>query len=75
VTENIKPEDVMSSMNATRVLISILETIKHVDVPTDTFVNLDMENRELNIDYNGDTQSFRFQLKEKVNSEQQSDSN
>jgi hypothetical protein len=75
VTENIKPEDVMSSMNATRVLISILETIKNVDVPTDTFVNLDMENRELNIDYNGDTQSFRFQLKEKVNSEQQPDSN
>lgn len=75
MTENIKPEDVMSSMNATRVLISILETIKHVDVPTDTFVNLDMENRELNIDYNGDTQSFRFQLKEKVNSEQQPDSN
>lgn len=75
MTENIKPEDVMSSMNATRVLISILETIKNVDVPTDTFVNLDMENRELNIDYNGDTQSFRFQLKEKVNSEQQPDSN
>lgn len=75
MTEDIKPEDVMGSMNATRVLISILETIKQIDVPTDTFVNLDMENRELNIDYNGDTRSFRFQLKEKVINEQQSDSN
>ena len=69
------PEDVMGSMNATRVLISILETIKEVDVSTDTFMNLDVENRELNIDYNGDTKSFKFRLKDKPKDEHQPDSN
>lgn len=60
------PKEVLGTMNATRVLISILETIKIAEVPVDTFIKLDAENRELNIDYDGDRSIFTFTLKEKA---------
>ncbi len=66
MTEEMDPKEVLGTMNATRVLISILETIKIAEVPVDTFIKLDAENRELNIDYDGDRSIFTFTLKEKA---------
>jgi|688.fasta_scaffold03710_15 hypothetical protein len=69
MTEETSPQDILGAMNATRVLVSILETVKNVEVSVDTFVNLDAENRELNIDYDGDKRVFNFSLKKEENNE------
>jgi hypothetical protein len=69
MTEEIDPKEVLGAMNATRVLVSVLETIKTVEVPVDTFVSLNAENRELNIDYDGEKRVFNFSLKAEENNE------
>ena len=66
MTEEVDPKDILGAMNATRVLVSVLETVKSVEVPVDTFVNLNSEGRELNIDYDGDKRIFTFSLKEEA---------
>ena len=69
MTEETSPQDILGAMNATRVLVSVLETIKTVEVPVDTFVSLNAENRELNIDYDGEKRVFNFSLKAEENNE------
>jgi hypothetical protein len=70
MTEEVDPKDILGAMTATRVLVSVLETIKKIEVPLDTFVNLNAESRELNIDYDGEKNVFSFSLKEEVKDEQ-----
>jgi hypothetical protein len=69
MTEEVDPKDILGAMNATRVLVSVLETVKSVEVPVDTFVNLNAENRELNIDYDGEKRVFNFSLKKEEDNE------
>jgi hypothetical protein len=69
MTDEATPQDILGAMNATRVLVSVLQTVKSVEVPVDTFVNLNAEGRELNIDYDGDKRIFTFSLKEEANNE------
>jgi hypothetical protein len=62
-------EEVMPTLTATKVLVSILETIEKAEVPLSTFVSMQSEDRELEVNYNGDTDSIIFSLKkvDKVN--------
>ena len=62
VTENT--EDVFKSMNASRILVSILETLGSVTVSTETFLKANAEDRELNVEYDDEKLSFIFKIKE-----------
>jgi hypothetical protein len=62
VTENT--EEVFKSMNASRILVSILETLGSVTVSTETFLKANAEDRELNVEYDDEKLSFIFKIKE-----------
>jgi hypothetical protein len=61
---SVTQEEIIPGMNATKVLVSILETVKSVDVKMSDYINSNKETRELKVDYNGDTETFTFGLKE-----------
>lgn len=58
------PEDIFKAMNASRILVAILEKIGSVSVPTDTFLNANNADRQLSVSYNDETLSFEFSLSE-----------
>lgn len=61
------PEDLFKDMNLSTVLVAILETIKEINVPSLTFLDAGKEEKELQVDYNSDDQSFTFKLRDKNN--------
>lgn len=65
------PTEVFEAMNATKILLAILETQNIVKVPIDVFLNAGSEQKNLNVEYNEENKEFVFQLKENV--EQPSD--
>jgi hypothetical protein len=65
------PSEVFQAMNATKILVAILENQKIVNIPIDTFINAGAEQKNLNVEYNEETKEFVFQLKENI--EQQDD--
>lgn len=65
------PSEVFQAMNATKILVAILENQKVVNIPIDTFINAGAEQKNLNVEYNEETKEFVFQLKENI--EQQDD--
>lgn len=62
---DISPEDVFKDMSLSKILIAMLETIKEVNVPMLTFLDAANEEKELQVDYNSDNQSFTFKLRNK----------
>ena len=66
---SVTQEEVIPGMNATKVLVSILETIKTVDVKMSDYMSANRETRELKVDYNSETETFTFALKEMENNE------
>ena len=62
---NSTPEDIFKDMNLSKVLIAILETIKEINVPSLTFLDAANEDKELQVDYDSDSQSFTFKLRDK----------
>lgn len=58
-------QDIIASLNINKVLISILETVGEVRVPTLTFLENSITDKELVIDYDDETPSFVFKLKNK----------
>lgn len=68
-------EEIFKSMNASKILVAILETIKSVEVKTDIFLNANNEDRELSVNYDDETQSFTFALKDKETNADATDSN
>ncbi len=61
----------LSTIAVGKIMAEVLEKngFKSVEVPVDTFVNLNAENRELNIDYDGEKRVFNFSLKAEENNE------
>lgn len=59
------PSDLFADMNVSKILVSILETIGSVSVPTSVFVGSSSEDKELQVDYDADAQTFVFKLKDK----------
>jgi hypothetical protein len=43
----------------------VLETLKEINVPALTFLDAANEDKELQVDYDSDNQSFTFKLKDK----------
>jgi len=59
------PKDIFADMNVSKILVSILETIDSVSVPTSVFAGASNEDKELQVDYDADAQTFIFKLKDK----------
>lgn len=61
------PEDIFKDMNLSKILIAVLETLKEINVPALTFIDAAKEDKELQVDYDSDNESFTFKLREKTN--------
>jgi hypothetical protein len=59
-------EDFVADLNLSQILVSILEVVGQVEVPTVKFMNADFENKEIVINYDDETTSFIFSLRDKV---------
>jgi hypothetical protein len=60
------PEEMFKEMNLSKILVAILEELKEINIPALTFIDAAKEDKELQVDYNSDNQSFTFKLREKV---------
>jgi hypothetical protein len=59
-------EDFVADLNLSQILVSILEAVGQVEVPTVKFMNADFENKEIVINYDDEVPSFIFSLRDKV---------
>lgn len=59
------PEQLIEGMNLSSILVSILATLKEINVPVITFLDSNKENREMKVTYDSDTESFTFRLTDK----------
>ena len=64
MTEDI--EDIIGSISATQVLISILQETGKIAVPVLKFLETDTENKQLVIDYDKEISAFIFSLGENI---------
>jgi hypothetical protein len=60
------PTEVYQAMNASNILVAILRSQKNVSVPLNVFLEASNEDQQLNVEYNEETSSFVFKLKEKI---------
>jgi nitrogen fixation/metabolism regulation signal transduction histidine kinase len=61
---NINTEEIFTQLNATKVLIAILDTIKEISIPTSAIIDAGGIDRELQVDYNSEDQTFTFKVRE-----------
>lgn len=59
------PEDIFAQLNVTKILVAILESHKELMVPTKVLIDALNEDKELQVDYDADNQTFVFKLKVK----------
>jgi hypothetical protein len=59
-------EEVFKALSVTRILIAVIQTLGEITVSTDLFLNNTAEDKELEVDYNSDEQTFTFKLKELI---------
>jgi hypothetical protein len=59
------PEDIFKDMNLSTILVAMLETLKEINVPSITFLDAGKEDKELQVDYDSDKDSFTFKLRDK----------
>lgn len=60
------PEEIMETMSLSNILIAILDTLKEINVPTITFLDSAKEDKEMQVTYDSDTESFTFRLKNSI---------
>lgn len=60
------PTEVYQAMNATNILVAILESQKKVTIPLDVFLNASNGDKNLNVEYNEEMSAFVFELRDKV---------
>ena len=65
---NVNPEEVFTQLNSTKILIAVLETITEISIPTSAIIGAAGVDRELQVDYNSDDQTFTFKVRETVES-------
>jgi hypothetical protein len=59
-------EDVFKTMNASRVLVAILNKIGSIEIPTEDFLTANSEDTQLSVTYNNENLSFEFKLEGKA---------
>ena len=57
-------EEVFKSLSVSTILVAVLATVKEVKIPMTEFFDLVSEDKELQVDYNSDNQTFTFKLKD-----------
>lgn len=60
------PAEIYQAMNATNILVAILQSQNKVSVPLDIFLNASNGDKNLNVEYNEESSSFVFELRDKV---------
>jgi hypothetical protein len=63
MTDEVKAEEVFTQLNATKILVAILEQIEKITVPTNLILLAGEEDREIQVDYNSDDQTFTFAIR------------
>ena len=58
------PEEIFQAMNASRILVAILNKLGTVEIPTELFMAANNEDKQLSVTYNDETLSFEFKLRE-----------
>lgn len=61
------PEEIFKAMSASRILVAILKKLDSVSVTTEEFITANENDVELSVDYNDETLSFEFKLRNKDN--------
>ena len=59
-------EDIFKAMNASRVLVAILNKIGSIEIPTEEFVKSNSEDTQLSVSYNDESLSVEFRLEPKT---------
>lgn len=62
---NNQPEEIFKAMSASRILVAILKKIESVSVTTEEFVSANENDVELSVEYNDESLSFEFKLRDK----------
>ena len=60
------PEELFKEMSLSKVLVAIMETIKEINIPVMTFLDSSNEDKDLEVEYNSDNETFVFKLKSKA---------
>ena len=58
-------EDVYAQLNIAKILVATIEKIGDISLPVSSFLNATNEDKELQVDYNEEDQTFLFKLKQK----------
>ena len=60
---DVKMEDVYAQLNIAKILVATIEKIGEISLPVSSFLNATNEDKELQVDYNEEDQTFLFKLK------------
>lgn len=58
-------EDVYAQLNITKILVAAIQSLGQITLPVTDFLNATNEDKELQVDYNQDDNTFTFKLKQK----------
>lgn len=61
------PEEIFKMLTASRILVAILEDQKQISISADSFINMVAQDKQLQVDYDDETNSFTFKIKEDTN--------
>jgi hypothetical protein len=56
-------EEVYAQLNIARILVATIEALGEISIPVSHFLNAVNEDKELQVDYNKDDETFTFKLK------------
>jgi hypothetical protein len=62
---DINVQEIYAQLNAPRILVAMLEKMGEVSIPVTQFLTAITEDKELQIDYNEEDQTFLFKLNTK----------
>lgn len=62
---DVKIEDVYAQLNITKILVATIQSLGQVTLPVTDFLNATNEDKELQVDYNQEDNTFTFKLKQK----------
>ena len=62
---DIKIEDVYAQLNIAKILVAAIESLGELSLPVEKFLKAVNADKELQLDYNEDDQTFIFKLKQK----------
>ena len=62
---DVNIEDVYAQLNITKILVAAIQSLGQITLPVTDFLNATNEDKELQVDYNQEDNTFTFKLKQK----------